>query len=180
MRELRVKGEELQGFFSASGSLVSKNLVVTAASVFVRSTDVELFTALPGATDFTEFATSYYDKYGVMEWLKVTRIFIHPYYKNPVNNLYKHPSTGYIEYNVAMVRLKLDISTNIIAQLTVLCLPVPHQTRLEDLTNLIDNKGLQQGRKLRTIPTSIMSNSECSEDYVTDQFPNLGEMRYNI
>ena len=179
MRELRVKGDKLQGFFSASGSLVSKNLVVTAASVFVRSTDVELFTALPGATDFDE-STSYYDKFGVMEWLQVTRIFIHPYYKNPVNNLYKHPSTGYIEYNVAMVRLKLDISTNIIAQLTVLCLPVPHQTRLEDLTNLIDNNSLQQGRKLRTIPTSIMSNSECSEDYVTDQFPNLGEMRYNI
>ena len=140
MRELRVKGEKLQGFFSASGSLVSKNLVVTAASVFVRSTDVELFTALPGATDLQdEFATSYYDKYGVMEWLKVTRIFIHPYYKNPVNNLYKHPSAGYIEYNVAMVRLKLDISTNIIAQLTVLCLPVPNQTRLQDLTkNLVE------------------------------------------
>ena len=190
LRQRRFKDDVqgFQGYFHSSGSLVSKNLVVTAASVFERSKDVELFEALPGAKDFTytvntvETGESIYEAYGNMRWLKVTKIFIHPYYKKPVSNQFNHPinciTLHCIEYNVAIVKLELDVETAIIDRLNWLCLPTPHQTPLEDLTNLVNDEFVvKQTRNLRPMKTMIITNSECSEDYVSDQVPHLGEIR---
>ena len=165
-------------------------MVVTAASVFERSTDtdVELFEALPGAKDFTytvrtvDTGESIYEAYGNMRWLKVTKIFIHPYNKKPVSNQFNHQinciTLHCIEYNVAIVKLNLDIDSAIINKLSWLCLPTPHQTPLEDLTNLVNDEFVvEQTRNLGPWKTSIITNSECSEDYVSDQAPHLGEIR---
>ena len=102
-----------------TGTLVSPEYVITAASIFEHIannengesgwrivTDPEAIEVLPGTTTYDVFVHNNYDNYlQGHDWKNVSEIIVHPYYRHP-----KWDTES--QHNVALIRLTEDVELN--------------------------------------------------------------------
>ena len=109
----------------STGTLVSKEYVVTAARVFQTSTDKDDFQVQVGAAKWVGGDTE-------LLWTNVHHISIHPRYNNPEYN-------ENARFDVALIQLqsritKLQVHPSLAGyHYRPICLPVPGENPLEDL-----------------------------------------------
>ena len=150
----------------STGTLVSKEYVVTAARVFETSTDEDDFEVQVGAAKWVEDDTE-------LLWVNVHHISIHPRYNNPEYN-------ENARFDVAIIQLqsritKLQVPPSLAGyHYRPICLPVPGETPLEDLVGAskIKIKTLKSERALIIATNrckSILNNVGPTEfDFGTD------------
>ena len=83
-----------------TGTLVSKEYVVTAASIFDKKKNKENFEALVAAKRFAD--SDVQDTYPDHRWSPIAKIQIHPHY-----NSRQYISRYNVMYDVAMLKLKI-------------------------------------------------------------------------
>ena len=102
-----------------TGTLVSPEYVITAASIFEHNannengesvwrvvTDPEALEVLPGTTTYDVFVHNNYDNYlQGHDWKNVSEIMVHPYYRHPQWDKES-------QHNVALIRLTEDVELN--------------------------------------------------------------------
>ena len=158
----KVKQSSIQ-YRHSTGTLVSDQFVVTAASVFDHESDTtkseddaNLYEVKPGAEDWEEEAKS-----ETIKWQPIEEIWIHPYFNN------KQFAGRGLGYNVALLKLKSKLvffhEQMAIKGVRPICLPTPDQTKLEDLVGKI----VVNGRALAsTGMEKILANADCVSQHI--------------
>ena len=158
-----------------TGTLVSDQFIVTSASMFETKASLELtekpflfFAARPASPDFLpdEIPLELEGckpncKPRISKFVKIERIFIHPYYLRKIDNVHQHelPSDD-LSYNVALFKLetRLDFYSeySFKAGIRPICLPKPGEMTVESARH----KGLLFGRNLEMHEARIVGEHQ--------------------
>ena len=153
-----------------TGTLVSDQFIVTSASMFKTKASLELaekpflfFAARPASPDFLpdEIPVVNQTKPRISKFVKIERIFIHPYYLRKIDNVHQHelPSDD-LSYNVALFKLetRLDFYSeySFKAGIRPICLPKPGEMTVESARH----KGLLFGRNLEMHEARIVGEHQ--------------------
>ena len=154
MVAIRRKIQDPNVFNFYTGTLVSDQFVVTAASV-VKGYAFYMFEAKPGATRFGPDSSTP----PIMDWQLVEELWVHPYYQSD-----EKPSNK-LSYDVGLLKLgnKVDFF-HFLGNIGIgpICLPSPNQKRtVQDYARKEGIKGSVSIRDGGDVKPEILSNEYC-------------------
>ena len=162
MVAIRRKIQDPNVFNFYTGTLVSDQFVVTAASV-VKGYAFYMFEAKPGATRFGPDSSTP----PIMDWQLVEELWVHPYYQSD-----EKPSNK-LSYDVGLLKLgnKVDFF-HFLGNIGIgpICLPSPNQKRtVQDYVRKEGIKGSVSIRDGGDVKPEILSNEYCLRHNVHSQ-----------